>query len=310
MHTLKKLLPAFILPLSIACHTASGAEPPASATPAQQQALAAVNTVRTSAGLPEFTMPESLNLAAQNHANYYVNNPMAYANGLSSHNEDPNFPGFTGVNPWDRTTTTGFPTQGIFEGMAFLNNPTAAVSQLVNTVFHRIPMIHPSITQFGYGSSADANNRAADVFDYAVGNTNDPSQIVVFPPPNATNVPPSFDVSREGPTPPPPPNGGAITGPIVSVLFDQSVNSVFTNSKMQNAVITIHVIRDSLGNPLPHTFLGPDTPGVGWLMAGSYAFYTDGPAAPGASFSVHIEGTINGLPFVKDWSFTTSTATP
>jgi hypothetical protein len=297
MQTLKKFFPALVLPFSIVCHTAM------SATPAQQQALASANAVRNSAGLPAFTMPASLNTAAQNHANYFVLNSAAYANGLTPHYEDANFPnGFTGVKPKDRATTAGFTSGSGFEDMAFLNNPQAAVTQLVNTVFHRVYFIHPSFTQIGYGGASDGGNRAADVFDFALGTAGDPSKIVVFPAPNATNVPPSFNVSREGPTPPPPPSGGAITGPIISVLFDRSVSS--------SAVITKHEIRDSLGNLLPHTLLGPSTPTYGQYLIGSYVFYADGPAAPGAVFSVHLEGTLNGAPFTKDWSFTTGTATP
>lgn len=275
--------------------------PAISATPAQQQALAAANAIRNSAGLPAFTMPETLNTAAQNHANYFVHNSAAYATGLSPHYEDANFPnGFTGVKPKDRGTSAGF-SGSVFEDMSFLNNPQAAVAQLVNTVFHRVYFVHPSFTQLGYGGASDGSSRNADVFDFALGTAADPSKIVVFPTPNATNVPPSFNVTREGPNPPPPPGGGAITGPIVSVLFDRSVSA--------SAVINKHEIRDSLGNLLPHTLVGPNTPTFGAYMVGSYAFYADGPAAPGAVFSVHLEGTLNGAPFTKDWSFTTGAAT-
>jgi hypothetical protein len=150
----------------------------------------------------------------------------------------------------------------------------------------------------GYGGASGPNNRSADVIDFGGGASADPTQIVVFPPPDATDVPPSFDTASEGPTPPPPPGGGTVTGPIISVLFDTGNSS---------ANISVHELRDSAGNLLPHTFISPSTPQIGPFMTNSFAFYADGPAASGATFSVHIEGTSNGTAFTKDWSFTTST---
>jgi hypothetical protein len=294
MKSIHPILWISLLPVSLACKDGNPNKPPDGASEAQKQAFARVNEIRASAGLPDFEMLDTINAAAQSHAEYFANNQAAYGSGLSPHNEDPSFPdGFTGVNFFDRMPTAGFTGQAFFEVMAFSNNPDAAIDLWLNSVFHRVPLIHPNSTQMGYGG-ASGTNGAADVIDFGAGASTDPNQIIVFPPPDATDAVGSFNIFQEGPNPPAPPGGGSTTGPVISVAFDNTAG----------ADITVHELRDSAGNLLTHTFVTPATPGVGPFLSGTFAFYADGPAASGETFSVHIEGNANGASFTKDWSFT------
>jgi cysteine-rich repeat protein len=256
-------------------------------------ALHAINAIRAKANVRGISESPALDAASLAHANYYVNNAAAYSGGLSPHNEDMTYPmGFTGVNFWDRDTAAGFTGSAMFEVMAFSDDPTSAVPQWLNTVLHRVPILHPNAAQTGYGG-ASAMGRAADVDDFGSGPSEDPNQIVLWPPPGAIDAVGSF-AGNEGPMPPAPPGGSFPSGPIISILFDNSAT----------VTITAHELRDSGGNLLTTTWITPSDPSVGAFMMGSYAMYAAGPAASGATFSVHLTGTINGTAFTRDWSFT------
>jgi hypothetical protein len=161
----------------------------------------------------------------------------------------------------------------------------------LNSVFHRVPIIHPNATQMGYGG-ASGNGGSADVIDFGAGASEDVTQVVLFPPPNATGVIGSFNRLQEGPNPPAPPGGGNITGPIVSVAADADLT-----------IITAEILQN--GNVLPTILVGPNTPNLGPFMSGTFAFYASGPAPSNTTFTARISGTIGGQPFTREWSFTT-----
>jgi cysteine-rich repeat protein len=258
-------------------------------------AMHAINALRAQADVPGRPLDPHAVQSSQAHADYYANNYAAVygANpSFSPHQEMSGYPGFTGVNFYDRMTAAGFAGSAMFETMAFADNPQAAVSQWLNTVFHRIPMLHPDMGTFGYGN---ASAHANDVADYGAGTAEKQGAVIVWPPPNATGVPRSFNTQQEGPTPPNPPGGGTTTGPIVSVYFANG----------SNGTITSHSIKDAAGNTLPDTMIAKDDASFSAFMMGSYCFYAAGPAAAGATFTVSIAGTVNGAPFSTSWSFTT-----
>src|SRR5437899_2281625 len=78
------------------------------ATPQQQTALTIVNGFRLAAGAAPVNLNAAIDSASTAHATYYVANPGAYATGLSPHQEAPGYPGFTGVNFWDRLGFAGY----------------------------------------------------------------------------------------------------------------------------------------------------------------------------------------------------------
>jgi cysteine-rich repeat protein len=275
------------------CDSTCHVEPFGGAPQSAIDAMHAINAARALADDPGVPLQSQAVTSAQNHASYYANNAGAYSSGLSPHNEDPNFPnGFTGVQFFDRMSAVGA-GPAMFETMAFVGDPTSAVDEWLNTVFHRIPILHPNLGSFGYGLST-ANGRSNDVADYSSGAAADASAVIVWPPPNATNIPGSFDTRFEGPSPTPPPGGGTTTGPLISVFFPNG-----------NGSITSHAIKDGGGNTLPDTMIAPSDPSFGAFMMGSYCFYAAGPAAPGSHFTIEIAGTVNGQSFSTSWSFTT-----
>jgi cysteine-rich repeat protein len=277
------------------CDATCRVEPYAGAPQAAIDAMHAMNLLRAAADLPGSKLNMQIVGAAQAHASYYSNNAAAYSGGLSAHNEDPAFPnGFTGADFGTRMSAAGFAGPALFETMAFSANPSGAIAQWMNSVFHRIPLIHPNMTQFGYALST-AMSRANDVADYSRGNAEKPNAVIVWPPPNATGIPRSFNRSQEGPMPPAPPGGGNTTGPIISVMFANG----------SNGTITSHALKDAGGATLPDTMIAKNDAQFGGFMSGSYCFYAAGPAAAGSKFTVEIAGTVGGQAFSQTWSFTT-----
>jgi cysteine-rich repeat protein len=276
------------------CSAACVVEPYAGAPQSAIDALHAMNVLRAEACLPGAHIETHVVASSQNHASYYANNAAAYTGGLSPHNEDPNFPtGYTGVNFYDRMSAAGFTGPAMFETMAFVDNPQAAIAEWRDTVFHRIPILHPNMTRFGYGNS-NANGRNNDVSDYSSGAAASASQVVVWPAPNATGVARTFNTAQEAPTPPAPPGGGGTTGPLVSVFFASG----------SNGTITSHSIKQG-STVKPDTMIAPSDATFGPFMMGSYCFYPDPPAGA-ATYTVTIAGTVNGQSFTKTWSFTTN----
>jgi cysteine-rich repeat protein len=277
------------------CDATCRIEPYGGAPQSAIDAMHAMNAARARADVPGAHLDSHAVASSQNHATYYATNPGAYPAGVSSHVEDANFPnGFTGVSFGTRMTAAGFSGSPMFETMAFVANPSSAVSGWLNTVFHRIPILHPNMTVFGYGNST-ANGRNNDVSDFGSGTAESASKVILWPPPGATGVPRQFNTAQEGPTPPPAPGGGSITGPLVSVLFANG----------SSGTITAHAIKDATGATLPDTMIAKTDAMFGAFMMGSYCFYAAGPAPSGATFTVEIQGTVNGQPFSRAWSFTT-----
>jgi cysteine-rich repeat protein len=277
------------------CSATCQVEPYAGAPQSAIDAMHAINALRAAADVPGRPLDRSAVQSSQAHADYYSNNYTTVYQpnpSFSPHQEMSGYPGFTGVNFYDRMTAAGFAGSAMFETMAFANNPQGAVTQWLNTVFHRIPILHPNMGTFGYGNAAGHPN---DVADYGSATAEKQGAVIVWPPPGATGVPRSFSTTQEGPSPPNPPGGGTTTGPIVSVYFANG----------SSGTITSHSIKDSAGNTLPDTMIAKDDATFSAFMMGSYCFYAAGPAASGATFTVSIAGTVNSQPFQTSWSFTT-----
>lgn len=258
------------------------AEPP---TPAER-ALELVNEIRVSAGLPPSISVDALVRAAQAHAEYYIVNPRP---GLSAHDEEPGLQEFTGRTVVERLSAAGYSGAAFGEVMHFVGDPDLAVRDWRDSVFHRVPLVHPNATELGYGLAADGG-RVVDVMDFGRGES--APAAVVWPPDGAVDVPRSWS-GNEAPQPPHPP-GGFPSGPVVSLTFDGE----------GRPRVTRHEVLDEDNAPVPHTFLGPDTPGFGALLSNTVALYPHDPVAPGATLRVIIAGTNGFDTFEKDWSFT------
>jgi uncharacterized protein YkwD len=118
------------------------------------EALAAINAVRSSAGLGQLVVNKLLGKAAQAHATFVAQNFSLYAEeGMSIYVEPADGLGATGGTPIDRIATAGY--TGVFsaELIAFKHTPTAAVHGWLETLYQRLRILDPEVSEMGLGWS-------------------------------------------------------------------------------------------------------------------------------------------------------------
>ena len=246
-----------------------------------------MNAVRVPAGAGCATMVTELNLSSQNHCDYYAANSGDDACTRDAHAEVQGCTGFTGAGVGERIAAAGYDPAGRWgysEVMAFANDPARAIAMWVNSVWHRVPILSPWMTHFGYGGA----NRC-DTMDFAVGTPMPAETIVRYPYPGQTGVPTEFDGRTEGPQPPAPPTGWPSASPII--LYAQDV--IITDAQLTEA---------GSAAPLEHLLILPEDSN---LLSDAVILYGHEPFEAQATYDVRLAGTYIGGAFDLEWSFTT-----
>ena len=264
--------------------------PPDGTPDAAITALNTENTLRLAMGLDCAVIAPALVQSAQAHCDYYTQNQGDdMCEAPSAHDEIEGCPGFTGEGLGDRMKAAGYMGSGSWsECMAFTDDPERAVMMFVNSVYHRTPILDPWMRDFGYGHSD-----GCDTIDFGTGTKSDKAKTAVYPYDGQTDVPTSFDGSREGPEPPEPPSGWPSGLPLT--IYAQ-------NFTADSHVITL----DGSTDPIAHQWLDESDPTLP-----SYAkfLYTDAPMTANTKYHVVVSGTIGGTATTFDWTFTTGEAT-
>ena len=269
---------------------------PESATETQRRALWFVNAYRMEAGLSAVDQIDTLNQATSAHAAYVQGHSDLYDQGLSVHKEVAGLPGFVGERFWNRMDAAGYKGEPFREVIAFQATPEAAVAHWMETVYHRIPLVHPAARHMGYGHVAQAG-RGINVIDMGAGlAAADAGASIAWPRPGATDVELSWD-GLESPQPPAP-VGGYPSGPVITLVWGAG-----------RPEVTSHRIVDVTagGAALGHVLLTPDND-ANLHGESAIALYPNQPLEPGHSIQVSVVGTLDGVPFEKTWSFTTRPA--
>jgi uncharacterized protein YkwD len=264
--------------------------PPASASAAAVTALNAVNQLRIAAGAGCATFSQPIADGATKHCEYYAANSSNQMCIADPHSEVMTCTGFTGKGFADRVRAAGYTGSPAFEVMAFVNNPQSAVSTWVNSVWHRIPVMSPWVTELGYGAAT-----RCDTIDFGRGKPLPDNTLVVYPYDGQTGLPPSFDGSREGPMPPIPSTGKWPSGPPISVYA-------------KKATFTDHVLtKDGDTTPVAHVWLAPATAADQFksFLTDVVFMYPDSPLTAATKYRVHVKGTYVGGALDREWTFTT-----
>lgn len=214
---------------------------PANASADQKTMGTLVETLRAQLGVPHAVQHEALNQAAQSHADFYVAHKAQYdKKALSPHDQDATFGAdFTGKNASDRAKAAGFSNPAIVEIMAFSGSPAAALQGWLDTVYHRLPLLHPQLDQWGYGQ-AKGGKAATEVIDATQAGPI-AADLVVYPYPNQTAVPSAWS-GNEGPQPPKPPLGYP-SGPVISARFAGTIQ------------VKTHELMDTQNKAVEHVWL-------------------------------------------------------
>ena len=284
--------------------SAPAADLPPGATAAQATALQAVNAYRAEAGVSPADEVEALNESASAHASFVVTNCAKYASTqLSVHEENASWPGFTGVQFWDRMAHFGYQMSGGSEVIAFWDDPVPAVNQWVDSVYHRLALLDPATTDIGYGGATGGKcgptgYNSVDVVDVGLNMSGSHKGPALYPANGSTGIPCTFD-GLENPTPPVPPAGWP-SGYIVTVQYGMDAGTV---------TVTSHDIRPEGGATLAHTVLatkaGTGVTADSTMFDGSVALYPQKPLAANTKYEVSLGLNRAGQAVKLDWTFTT-----
>jgi hypothetical protein len=266
--------------------------PPAGATDNAIKALNAINTLRLAMGVECGNLVLALDQSAQAHCDFYAantGNATCEGGSISPHSEVSGCTGFTGADPGARVAAAGYKGNGWSEVMAFNDDPNKAVTQWVDSVWHRTPLLSPWWDDMGYGNAGTSRATNCDVIDQGPGKQMPATTTAMYPYAGQTGVTRSFNGAQEGPVPPAPPTGWPSGLPIT--LYVQKAITVSHSIEVMGS-----------GTPLDHQWIDykqSDNDSDQLIM------YTNAPFAANTTYHVTIAVTLAGAPKTFDWTFTT-----
>jgi uncharacterized protein YkwD len=258
-----------------------------------QQALDALNVDRAMAGLAPVKLDDRITEGATSHAYWWLFNlALPQVKGLGIHKEVSGSPGFTGFSMRDRATTFGYPQASMAEDITHRGNPAGAISDWVDSVYHRFPIMRPDLEAIGFGSAV-GGGLPIEVMDMGYrSELGDPNQQVVFPAAGQTKVPNVF-LGNE--LPDPVPTGSKYpTGYPITINYNPYASVQVLESKLT----------DATGATVDAYTIAPST-----ADENVYTILPKQPLKPAMTYHVHVAASIQGTRATRDWSFTTLGAT-
>jgi hypothetical protein len=253
------------------------------------EALSMINTYRGWLGIPPLTIDPALQRAAEAHVEYYrLNFGDPSLAGMGLHYETEGRPGFTGVSFQDRAKAAGY-SGSVNENAGVSGSMVWSTRWFVATVGHRLTLLDPRYQHVGMAAVDDGDIRF-EIIDLGTNKWVEDATPVwaAWPPHGATGVSLRFD----GEAPNPFPGASYPVGYPISLKY-------FGPGELTYSSATI-----STGGQVVQSF---SEIGSGWLSRETVLLCASAPLKTGTTYDVRIEGTANGQPFVKQWSFTTTT---
>jgi uncharacterized protein YkwD len=258
----------------------------------QTLALQAVNRYRQLAGLAPVTASAVIHQSALAHAFYtFFNGASPSIRELGIHKEESTGQGYVGDNVLTRAQHFGYPSRSMAEVITHRSDPAGAVSDWIDSVYHRFPLLRADLLELGYGD-AYLGPMTAQVMDTAYRESST-GRVIFYPAANQTNVPTAFNGNE---IPDPAPNASYPIGYPVSATFDRNAR----------VTITAFQLRDPAGTELAGISIPPSND-----TENSFAFLANAPLQPGSTYTADLTYTINGIRGHRMWQFkTVATITP
>jgi uncharacterized protein YkwD len=270
-------------PMELA-QAASCARPPADTDLKAVEAYDRVNAYRMAAGLPCSAFVPEIATAAVAHCAYYVANKGACV--ASPHREVDGCMKFRAERFVERMKMASYGGNPAYETMTYVGVGAKAVDKWVDSVWHRIPVLSPWVTDAGYGSVD-----RCDTMDFGWAGAPRVQAPVMYPFDGETSVPRSFEGRTESPTLPAPPKGWPSGYPIIVYAAELQVTS--------------HQLLDAEMQEVPHVWMAPDDAASMGILRNEVVMYAHAPLKKETSYRVVIEGTQKGAAVHLAWSFTT-----
>ncbi|WP_034428977.1 CAP domain-containing protein, partial [Caldisalinibacter kiritimatiensis] len=143
-----------------------------------------INKYRKIIGLKDVKFNNKLNMAALYHSKYILEN-----NEVSHYEYNKESMLYTGEQPWDRTNYFNYTSPVIAENIHTIKSHQQAVVDWMNSVYHRLPLINPVLTEIGYGYSSD-EEKYANVLELGAPTFNGhDEQIIMYPVDGQKHIP-------------------------------------------------------------------------------------------------------------------------
>jgi uncharacterized protein YkwD len=264
-----------------------------------------INAYRQTCGFPAVQQNTLLDQAAQNHAQYMIQN-----GGQLTDAEVQGNPGFTGATYMDRAAHVGMPSSVYVAGGAsgwYNNNsllPTAMGQALAtvwtSAVYHQALIVWPyNYLGFGVGQT-QSNGYTLDIASENIAfdpsNTNDidaSGAPLTFPCQGMTGVP--YGINGEIPMPPNTSSSGF--GTPVTVIGRMSDQVTLTTANMVNTMT---------GQTISLNILNTNTDPNKLIPSFQASAYPTSLLSANTTYQVNLTGTINGKAFSRSFTFTTS----
>jgi len=252
----------------------------------QAVALDTVNRYRRLAGLTPVTSSAVIHQAALAHAFYtFFNGALPSIRDLGIHKEESTGQGYTGDNVLSRAQHFGYPQRSMAEVITHRTEPAGAVTDWIDSVYHRFPLLRADLVELGYGD-AYLGPMTVQVMDMSY-REKATGRIILYPAANQVSVPVAFNGNE---IPDPAPNASYPIGYPVTATFDR------------NATVTIGAfhLRDPSGTDLPGISLPPSAE-----TENSFAYMANVPLKAGTTYTADLTYTLNGKSGHTVWKFTT-----
>jgi len=284
-----------------------------------------LNTLRTKAGLPSFSLDTSLTNAAQNHSAYM------HTNNVIGHSEDSANSGYTGVSPKDRALHAGYANRMVGENVS-AGNATAmeSIDGLFSAIYHRLGFLNFYYDSIGIGNDthfytydmgnhlinqlcqnnsytgsgtyythvcADTNKKikASDYINARDHIKNSAPSMIVWPPQNGNDIPPVFYEEMPDPLP-----NDSVSGYPISVTFN---NSHFTAA---SPTVDSFTLEDVHGTQVPAiTLMNKNNDPNHRFNSYQVALFPQKRLEWGSVYTAELIYTYNGTQTTKRWSFST-----
>lgn len=247
-------------------------------------ALEVVNSYRRAAGLAPVELDERMNQACREHTRYLVLNAGRPAlEGLKAHQQDSHLPGASPEGAWCGKNADLFPKVG---------SPAAAVHGWMDSLYHRTPIMEPSLRAVGIAESPypQGGVAAALMFDPDSGPAPAESWPVRYPAAEQTGVPLNFTGEVPDPT-----YGAAYAGYPVTLHFPGGDKLSRLSAKLF----------DSAGHELPVYLSSPGKPATSFPQGSTVCLVPKVPLRPAAHYWASIQLTWQGSRRDYRWHFQT-----
>ncbi|HYD97027.1 MAG TPA: CAP domain-containing protein [Noviherbaspirillum sp.] len=250
------------------------------------------NFRRQQLGLRVLTRTAAADAAAQGHSEYEK------LNDVITHEQDPDAPGFTGVDVRDRLVAAGYQLVTRYaygEVLSATGDPSGfnAAEDLIGAIYHRFVIFDPIFEQVGGGAATvprGATYFSANFVTQRLDSGLGKGRYVVYPFDNQQGVQRNFFSDHEVPDPVPSRD---------EVGYPVSIHADITST----VEVQSFTIRPRGGGQLQVRLLqstaDPLTP------SSAAAIIPLEPLRPTTVYDVQFSGAVDGVPVSRNWSFTT-----